>query len=339
LPYDGVMQALIRARIPYLPVHLDYLNRDSTALALLILPNVAAMSGEHVASVRRFIERGGSLIATGVTSLYDEWGEPRKDFALADLFLSHIRGGRLGTGDSLERQWAAGSFHTYLRLAPELRAHVYGPKTGDEPALLGQRHRVLGGFEETDILPFGGMLEPIQTDPGAIVPMTFIPPLPVYPPETAWMREPKTDIPGLVLSSHSKGGRIAYMPADIDRRFARDNLPDHGNLLANLVRWAAHDKIPLKVEGPGLIDCHIYQQPGRVILHLVNLTSAGTWRAPIDELISVGPFQVRIHLPDNVRGHRARFLVSTTPLSLTVDKGWAIFEVRSILDHEVVLIS
>ena len=31
--------------------------------------------------------------------------------------------------------------------------------------------------------------------------------------------------------------------------FARDNLPDHGNLLANLVRWAAHDNIPLTVDG------------------------------------------------------------------------------------------
>jgi hypothetical protein len=31
--------------------------------------------------------------------------------------------------------------------------------------------------------------------------------------------------------------------------------------------------------------------------------------------------------------------VSTTTPSLTVDNGWAIFEVQSILDHEVVVIS
>ena len=339
LPYDGMMQALIRARIPYLPVHLDHLDKDGATLTLLILPNVAAMSGEQVSSVRRFVERGGSLIATGVTSLYDEWGEPRKDFALADLFLSHIHGSRLGTADSPERQWAAGSFHTYLRLAPELRAEVDGPKAGDEPVPRGERHQVLEGFEETDILPFGGMIETIQTDPGSIVPMTFIPPFPVYPPETAWMREPKTELPGLILSSHTKGGHIAYMPADIDRRFARDNLPDHGNLLANLVRWAAQDKIPLKVDGRGLIDCHIYLQPGRVILHLVNLTSAGTWRAPVDELIPIGPLQVKIRLPDGVRGNRAQFLVSKTTASLIVDHGWGAFQVQSILDHEVALIS
>jgi hypothetical protein len=62
------------------------------------------------------------------------------------------------------------------------------------------------------------------------------------------------------------------MPADIDRRFAKDNLPDHARLLENLVRWAADGAIPLEVAGPGLIDCHLYRQPGRMILHLVNLT-------------------------------------------------------------------
>jgi hypothetical protein len=59
-------------------------------------------------------------------------------------------------------------------------------------------------------------------------------------------------------------------------------------LLANLVRWAAASRIPLEVRGAGLIDCHLYRQPGRVILHLVNLTNAGAWRSPVDELIPVG---------------------------------------------------
>ena len=55
--------------------------------------------------------------------------------------------------------------------------------------------------------------------------------------------------------------------------------------------------MPIDVDGPGLIDCHLYEQPGRMILHLVNLTSEATWRAPLDELIKVGPFTVKIALP------------------------------------------
>ena len=268
-PYRGFTEALLKARIPYIPVNADHIDRDAGALAVLVLPNVGALSDQQCAAIRRFVERGGALIATGASSRYNEWGDPRPDFALADLFGAHASakdGGRKAAGRTL---------HTYLRLAPELRGQVRGPKAGDEPAPSGERHAVLKGFEETDILPFGGTLEAMRIEPDAIVPLTFIPPFPIYPPETSWMRQPKTNIPAVVLRDRGEA-RVAYLAADLDRRYGRDNLPDHGRLLANIVRWAAGDRIPLEVRGPGLIDCQLYRQPGRLILHLVNLTNAGT---------------------------------------------------------------
>ncbi len=331
-PYRGFTEALLKARIPYIPVNADHIDRDAGSLAVLVLPNLGALSDEQCAGIRRFVDRGGALIATGESSRYNEWGDPRPDFALADLFGAHAPakdGGRKAAGRTL---------HTYLRPAPELRGQVWGPKAGDEPALSGERHAVLKGFEETDILPFGGTLEAIRIEPDAIVPLTFIPPFPIYPPETSWMRQPKTNIPALVLRDRGKA-RVAYMAADLDRRYGRDNLPDHGRLLANIVRWAAGDRIPLEVRGPGLIDCQLYRQPGRLILHLVNLTNAGTWRAPVDELIPVGPFEVRVKLPEDVSGRHIGFLVSALKPAVTSREKWAIFEVKSVLDHEVVVIT
>jgi hypothetical protein len=159
----------------------------------------------------------------------------------------------------------------------------------------------------------------------------------MFPPETAWMREPKTSIPGLILNE-SDLGWIAYLPADIDRRFALDNLPDHGDLLANLVRWAARGSLPLEVTGRGLIDCELYQQPGRLILHVVNLTSAGTWRAPVHELIPVGPFQVRVHPPQGIQPKTLKMLVSQENKRVTAENSWVQFEIKSVLDHEVVVL-
>ena len=152
------------------------------------------------------------------------------------------------------------------------------------------------------------------------------------------MREAKTNVPALVLNQRGKS-RIAFMPADVDRRYARRHLTDHGDLLANVVRWVAGDSIPLNLEGPGFIDCHIYEQPGRLILHLLNLTSAGTWRAPVEELIRVGPLRVRVNLPSGMRPGSARFLVSATIRPIAANQGMVAFEVPSILDHEVVVIS
>jgi hypothetical protein len=265
------------------------------------------------------------------SSLYDEFGNARPDYALSDLFGAHLPQNHRGSPNFT-------TAHTYLRLTPELRKQVDGPEMGNEPAIAGTRHPVLKGFEETDILPYGGQLEPMRLEPGVEVPITFIPAFPSYPPETAWMRQPKTDIPGLILNSKAKG-RVAFVPADLDRRFGDYNMPDHGMLLANLVRWAAKDQIPLKVAGKGTIDCHLYKQPGRMIMHIVNLTSAGTWRAPVHELINLGPFKVQVKLPAGVHGKTLRALVSNQVIPVVVKDGWASFEVKSILDHEVVVLS
>ncbi len=335
LPWRGMTQALIRSRIPYLPIHIDDVDRDAAQFSLLILPNLAAMSKNQVASIRRFVEQGGSLIATGETSLFNERGDISSDYALADLFGAHFKESASPPSSKL----AGEAYHTYLRLTPELRGQPDGPKNDNEPTVTGIRHKVLSGFEETDILPFGGLLQPLNVEPNAEVLMTFIPQFPVYPPETAWMHTPKTDIPGLIINRTAKGSRILFLPADIDRQFAVSNLPDHGNLLRNLVRWAAKDNLPIAVEGAGLVDCHLYEQEYHMILHIVNLTSAATWRQPVDELIAIGPLRVKIRLLKNVRGNNLRLLVSNEKIFGEVKNGWCHFVLKSILDHEVVVLT
>ena len=268
------------------------------------------------------------MIATGVTSLYSEFGDARSDFGLADLFGAHFTGTagaeKAGTGQPL---------HSYLRLSPELRAGVWGPETGDEPHATGQRHPVLRGFEETDILPFGGTLRALKLDSGVTVPLTFVPPFPVLPPETSWMRQPKTDIPGLVLK-----GRVAFLPADIDRLYSTNNLPDHAALLANLVRWAANGDIPLQVEGRGVFDCNLYTQPGRVIAHVVNLTATGRTPVTDDDLVPAGPLKFSVRLPAGVPGRNVRFLVAGRSASPVLANGWTQVAIPSVLDHEVLVI-
>jgi hypothetical protein len=266
------------------------------------------------------VDRGGHLIATGRTGLYTEWGDPRPDDAFGDLLGVRRAGRKPSVPEDLGR--SRETVHSYLRIAPE-----------------GRHHPVLAGFEETDILPFGGRLEGIKPAPGAEVLLTYVPPFPVYPPETAWMRAPRTDVPGLVVRATDRGSRVAYLVADLDRRFGRDNLPDHALLLANLVRWAAGDTAPLTVAGPGLVDCHLYRQPGRMVLHLVNLTSAGTWRAPVHELIPVGPLSVRVRLDAGVAGRSLKRLVARRDEKIAPRDEWVSFDVPSLLDHEVVVIA
>ena len=338
LPWRGITQALIRSRIPFLPVHADHIERDAKKFSLLILPNLGVMTDAQVASVRRYVAGGGNLMATGESSLYNEWGDPRPDYALSDIFGAHITGKVSALSEDKNARRIQETLHTYLRILPEIRSRIDGPHNSSEPPATGERHSVFKGFEETDILPFGGTLNPLKTDKGTEIMMTFIPAFPIYPPETSWMRVPKTNIPGLIMNSLSQGSRAAFLPADIDRQFGRYNLPDHGNLLANIIRWTSYDVSPLSVDGPGLIDCHIYRQGERLVLHIVNLTNAGTWRQPVDELVPVGPLSVRVRIPEGITGNDISLLVSGKKLTATVNEGWSIFEINAVLDHEVAVI-
>lgn len=339
-PWRGLTQALIRARIPYLPVHADHIEREGSRLSALVLPNVASLTDRQLSSIRSFVAKGGGLLATGETSLCNGSGEAQPDFALGDLFGAHLPEKRPALNDPAQRRRSTETLHTYLRLSGSADAeHQKSAAAGSEPL-----HSVLRGFEQTDLLPFGGTLENLRIDPSAEVLLTFVPAFPAFPPESVWMREPRTSIPGLILNRPNGQGRVAFLPADLDRRFARDNLPDHADLLANLVRWIAGDDIPLFVDGIGLIDCHLYHQPGRLILHLVNLTNEGAWRAPISELIPIGPLNIQARLPADVRGHSVNSLVLNekhrpSGISSRLSSRFVRFILPSLRDHEVAVIT
>jgi hypothetical protein len=53
----------------------------------------------------------------------------------------------------------------------------------------------------------------------------------------------------------------------------------------------------------------------------------------------VGPHQVRVKLPEGVRGRSVQCLVSNARPALAVKQNWAIFDLKSVSDHEVIVIS
>jgi hypothetical protein len=339
LPHFGIVQALIRKRIPYMPVHVDDIAKYADDLDVLVLPNLGAMTDAQCAAVRDFTAKGKGVLATGDTSRCDEWGNVRQDFGLADLFGVHATGPCPTPSAKVDKDWGEFSNHTYLRIYPELRARVDGPRIGNEPEITKERHEVLKGFESTDLLPFGGRLTPVTLDEGVEGMLAQVPAFPIYPPETSWVREEAdASKPALALRTLSSGARVAYCAGSFDYCFGRDNLPDHGDLLANIIEWLAPHGFPVRVTGAGLLDCRLFHQPGRMVLHIVNLTNPGAWKTPVHELIPAGPFTVEVKLNKDVAGQRVRFLVSGASSDVEAREGRVSVQVPSILDHEVLVL-
>lgn len=363
-PFQGMVNALNRARIPFVVIHADNIDRDTRDVAGIILPNIGAMTDEQIAAVRRFSNRGGGVLATGETSLYDQYGARRADFGLADLFGAHApenvqappaAGSSPQVLESIQSSILASagvylptsliessqSQQTFLRLTPELRRDAWGPRRQDEPSTAAgeKRHPALQGFDATDIVYYGGTLQPLRIEPDARALLTFVPPVQGGGmPEYSVFKVTHTDIPGLLVRDPDGKGRTAFLPADLDRRYADFNNPDHAILLANLVRWIVRDAVPITVDAPGSFEVNVYHQPSRMIVHITNLNNSAAWRKPVEEFVPSGPLDLRIKLSPDVKPSSARMLVAEKSMPFTVADGWVSVRVPSVLAHELIVI-
>src|SRR5262249_29014216 len=82
----GMYHALVEARIPFDLVHEALLTPERLdPYKVLVLADAAALSDAQCAAIRQYVGRGGSVVATFATSLFDEEGKRRPDFGLADV--------------------------------------------------------------------------------------------------------------------------------------------------------------------------------------------------------------------------------------------------------------
>jgi hypothetical protein len=308
---NGICQALIEARIPFEMVHDHKLDAASLShFRLLVLPNIAALSAEQCAQLRAWVKSGGSLMATFATSLYDEWGNPRNDFGLGDIFGIRYRGRILGP-----------LHNSYL---------AFEEKSG-------QRHPILNGFDDANYtVNCTRSVDVESTEAGYRGPITLIPGYPDLPMEMVYERVPRPHTPQVFVRQNG-AFRTIYFPMDIDRTFWDILLEDHGRLLANAVRWAVGEPQPVTVTGPGVLDITVWKQTAATIIQMVNLTNPMMMRGQFREFIPVGPQVVRIQgHGSNVR--RAHLQVAGQDLSVDRVNSAVSVTIPSIVDHEMLIV-
>jgi Hypothetical glycosyl hydrolase 6/Beta-galactosidase trimerisation domain len=310
----GWYQALIEARTPFEMAHdrlLDAENLDR--FKTLILPNIAALTDEQCRQLRAFVDKGGSIVATYETSLYDEWGARRSDFGLAELF-----------GVSFRNHDKGPMRNAYLRMEDD-------PRTG-------KRHPILAGLDDAPRIIHGTYrLNVTPKHEFSHRPLTLIPSYPDLPMEMVYPRIPKTDVAELYLREIGSG-RVVYFPWDIDRIFWEVLAVDHGTLLRNAVQWATNEDPPAIVTGPGVLDVTVWRQAASMTVHLVNLTNPMMMKGPFRELITVGEQRVVVKLPAGTAASKVHLLVAGRDVPVDQAGAQVTIAVPSIRDHEVVAI-
>jgi hypothetical protein len=318
-PGLGFYQALVEARIPFEMVHDRCLDEEHLApFRTLILPNIAALSDAQCASLRGFVERGGGLVATYQTSLFDEWGVPRKDFGLASLFGASYAGttreNMLNSYLSLEKDPAAGAWHPLL--------------SGFEDA-----GRIINAVNQVDVTP----LSAGELDTNQFAPLRIVPPYPDLPMESVFPRAGAAHPPGVYLQRVGSG-RVVYFPGDVDRTFWQVLSVDHGMLLRNAVEWATNEAPLVKVEGRGIVDVAVWEQKDSMTLHLVNLTNPMLWKGPVREIVPVAGQKIVLRIPAQRRVRGVHLLVAGRDVPYRVEGDTIHLETPPIGLHEVVAV-
>ncbi|MCC6293284.1 MAG: beta-galactosidase trimerization domain-containing protein [Bryobacterales bacterium] len=236
--FAGITESLLRAHVPFDVIDDVTLQKEPLdRYKAIFLPNVACMSDRVASRLRRFVEEGGNLFADFETSLYDETGIRRDDFALSSVF-----GVSAGKGIAGPLRW------DYLKpvTAPKLTAGITRkmiPSTAYYVRTLPGEGEVAWKFT----VPLAGRYDGVPN---------------------------VSADPGLVIRRLGKG-LVVYMPGDLGNSINTYHTPELMQLTVNA--GAQLGDSPVRVENaPGPVEVVARQQESRLLVHLVNFTGEMT---------------------------------------------------------------
>ncbi len=268
LPHlEGAFETFQRLHVPveFILAELDLNLETLKKFKVVVLPNTAILSPPQVEVIRQYVKEGGSILATYETSLYDDVGEQKADFDLADVLgLKYVetRSGEWqqatadGQGNYLAPQ---GTFLKHLQelLAPRQNQslHMAGP------AIIT---RAIAGVSRATLVPWEGM--------------------------SPYVKANQTNIPGVHVNTYGKG-KAAYISTPIFKLIKIPQITDNDTFpkksypmapfarkegwVVDLTRELLNELAPnpsIRVEGQRRLECTFFEQKekNRLIVHLLN---------------------------------------------------------------------
>jgi len=231
----SVCKALIDSHIPY-GVISKYNLGDLSRYRAVILPKVLMLDEQEILALRNYVREGGSLYASGTTSLVTSDGRRHADFLLGDVLgISYM-------GETAET-------FTYIAPAHEAESLFAGYSTR-YPLGLPSSQVVVRALPGARILGHTVLPYTVPSDP------TRYASIHSNPPGLA------TGNPAVVLNDYGRG-RAIYAAADLE------SYDIHHETLISLVRLLAQP-FSFEATAPQAVEVTLFHQPERKRL-LVNL--------------------------------------------------------------------
>ncbi len=237
--------------------------KDLAPFKVLILANTACLDDAQAAAVARFVEQGGGLVASLDASLFDEFGDPRPNFALARVFGVEHRGTVAATAPGrpapIDENFARSIGPDYW----EKRKDVFDFKQDTDSFL--NRGRMATYVGANSVTFKGPAVRVVPASPAAKVVGTL---------RVKSGDDPsRAEVPGVVAHTYGRG-RVVYFAGGFDTAYYLYAYPYQRLLLAHAIDWAASAPQPVTVEAPMCVHSAVMRQaPGgseRLVVHLYS---------------------------------------------------------------------
>ena len=282
----GTFRATVEEHLPVAVINDWNLNTtDLRKYKVLILPNTACLDQAQVRAIDEFVRNGGGLVASLDTSLFDEFGTPRDDFALADLFGVHHRG--LIEDGPPKREDLDANFEKSI--GPdywEKRKNVFAFRQDTSSFLNRGKMEVFVGPQAVTFK--GPAVRVTVSDPGARAIGTIS--LKGVAGATAHA--------GVVSRTHGKG-RVVYLAAGLDAAYYLYSYPYQRLVLKESIAWAAASPPPVVVEAPMCVHSTVMRQregtSERLLVHLFNDANSTAHHAMANDDVPLREEALPIH--------------------------------------------
>lgn len=259
----GTFRATLEEHLPVTVINdWNLTANDLQRYKVLILPNTACLDARQVAAIEQYVRQGGGLVASLDASIFDEFGTPRNNFALADVFGVDYRGLPAVTPDvreELDVNFAKAIGPDYW----EKRKHVFDFQQDPASFLNQGKMRTYVG---PDLVTFKGPAVRVAVRPGTQTIGTLRAKGVAAAPE----------MPGVVTHEYGKG-RVVYLPAGFDAAYYLYSYPYQRLILRHAIQWAAAGPPPLTVDAPMCVHATLLRQTRqtaagaeRLVLHLFS---------------------------------------------------------------------
>lgn len=272
----GAFRAAVEEHLPVTIINDWNLNEaDLAAYKVLVMPNAACLDEAQVRAVEGFVRGGGGLVASLDTSLFDEYGTPRQNFALADVLGVDYRGlpeAAPAAREEIDVNFAASVGPDYW----EKRRNVFDFQLAPEAKILN--HGRMATYVGDAAVTFKGPAVRVATKGTESRQLATL---------RVKASAEATHFPGIVTNTYGRG-RTAYLAGGLDAGYYLYSYPYHRLALRSLIDWAAAEPPPVVIGAPMCVhtSCLRQEKDGqRLVVHLLNdLNTTGHHALPVDDV-------------------------------------------------------